>query len=183
MHLKFPLENGTYFIGEAGSSLIVNYRTGSERYGLDIHKLNGFGMRASGIHPLDNERYVIFGEPAHSPCDGTIAKAVDGIEEIPPASSPDSWFPAGNLVVIECGPATVTLAHLKMGSVRAEAGEVVAAGQRIGSVGNSGNSNSTTPSHPRGDCKWGRRSHSLRWPLSGAEQRRAGTMTVIAPIT
>lgn len=91
------------------------------------------------LNPLDNNRYAIFGEPVFSPCDGTIVVAVDGIEDTPPASSPDSWFPAGNHVVIECGQTSVTLVHLKMDSVRTQAGETVVTGRGIGSVGNSGN--------------------------------------------
>lgn len=51
--LMFPLQDGTYYVGQGGSSTQMNYHHAHEpqQYALDIAKLNSFGSRASGIYP------------------------------------------------------------------------------------------------------------------------------------
>lgn len=138
--LTFPLHDGTYYIAQGGNSAIVNHHNpvAAQRYALDVVKLNRLGSRASGIYPTDLERYVIFRAPVHSPCDGTVVFAVDGLpNQTPPAA--DRENPPGNYVVIVCTGVSVLLAHLHTGSVTVEAGDTVSTGQQLGRVGNSGN--------------------------------------------
>ena len=105
---------------------------------LDIVQLNAFGARADALFSADVHRYVIFGAPVHSPCDGVVANAVDGLpDQVPPDADPE--HPAGNHVVISCRGSLVHLAHLGSGSVKVLPGAHVFAGQAIGRVGNSGN--------------------------------------------
>lgn len=78
-----------------------------------------------------------------SPCDGEVTEVRDGLPDlVPPVSDRDN--PAGNHVGISCGEVTILLAHLRQGSVEVAQGERVATGDRVGLVGNSGN---TTEPH------------------------------------
>jgi hypothetical protein len=140
VRLAFPLQDGRYYVGQGGNSPVLNYHNVSEaqKYALDILELNAVGARASGIYPNELERYAIFGETVHSPCDGAIVEAVDGLpDHIPPAT--DQEQVAGNHVVIACQDVQVVLAHLKNGSLLVQVGEAVTTGQPLGQVGNSGN--------------------------------------------
>ena len=78
-----------------------------------------------------------------SPCEGRVVEARDGLPDLtPPLRDRDN--PAGNHVIIDCGDFDVELAHLGQGSVGVTTGEALAIGDRIGAVGNSGN---TTEPH------------------------------------
>ena len=100
-----------------------------------------------------------WGRPVHSVFDATIVAAVDGVPErgrIHPIReavramwngltfTPDR-LPAilGNHVVAKHGDLVAVYAHLAPGSVIVTSGQAVRAGDRIGSVGHTGNS--TTP--------------------------------------
>lgn len=140
VRLAFPLQDGRYYVGQGGNSPLLNYHNvvEAQQYALDILELNAAGTRASGIYPDELERYAIFEETVHSPCDGAVVEAVDGLpDHIPPAT--DREHPAGNHVVIACQDVQVVLAHLKNGSLQVQAGETVTTGQPLGQVGNSGN--------------------------------------------
>ena len=50
----------------------------------------------------------------------------------------DEKNPAGNHVIVRCGDANMTLAHLQRGSVAVRAGAHVTRGTPLGRVGNSG---------------------------------------------
>ena len=50
----------------------------------------------------------------------------------------DSVNRLGNHVILRCGEAEIVFAHLRNASVRVAAGDVVAEGDRLGEVGNSG---------------------------------------------
>ncbi len=140
VHLTFPLKNGTFYISNGGSNYKVNvHDAGSgQRYALDVNKLNVFGARADRIYTRDLDDYVMFGEAVYSPCAGTAIKAVDGFPDVAPGPFAETANPAGNHIVIRCEGVRVVLAHLKRGSVAAREGEVMAEGQLIGRVGNSG---------------------------------------------
>lgn len=140
VRLAFPLEEGWYYVGQGGNSTSVNYHNSNsaQQYALDVAELNALGVRARGIYPTTLERYVIFGRMVRSPCDGTVATVVDGLpDQIPPAA--DRQTPAGNHVVIACKGVNVLLAHLHAGSIVVASGDAVTSGQRLGRVGNSGN--------------------------------------------
>jgi hypothetical protein len=143
--LAFPLRGGSFLIGHGGSTAPANIHNAhpQQRYALDIMKLNRFGSRASGLFPRELRRYAIFDAEVLSPCNGAIVSVVDALPDQTPGTM-DPKNAAGNHVVIRCGDANVTLAHLRRGSVAVRTGANVVAGQPLGRVGNSGN---TTEPH------------------------------------
>lgn len=142
--LSFPLEGGVWHVAHGGSNPSINYHNvnRSQRFALDIVKLNPVGTRASGVYPSDPERYAAFGEKIESPCAGKVIETKDGQPDHR-GSGTDRKNPAGNHVVVRCqntDPAVdVALAHMKKGSVAVEKGEEVKEGTDLGRVGNSGN--------------------------------------------
>ena len=143
--LASPLR-GTHVVLHGGASPFTNahFRVRPQDYALDILGLNAFGARASLLgSSRDLESYVIYGDPIFSPCAGKISAAVEDLpDHIPPARDPENL--AGNHVLIECGGIEVLVAHMRQHSVRVTVGEVVAVGDPLGEVGNSGN---TTEPH------------------------------------
>jgi hypothetical protein len=137
----FPLTRGTYLVAQGGSEPAANYHAQhpTQRFAVDLVKLNAAGMRARGLYPNDAAAYAIFGETVVSPCDGTIIAAVDAFPDAARISL-DEKNPGGNLVTLRCGDAAITLAHLQRGSVAVRAGARVTRGTPIGRVGNSGTS-------------------------------------------
>ena len=104
------------------------------------------------------ERFRGFGQPILAPVDGVVAAVHDGEPDHEGRRSQLALVPyalgqagrlrqgvhaiAGNSVTIAMrgGRAFVSLAHLRLGSIRVAVGESVAVGQPIGECGNSGNS-------------------------------------------
>jgi hypothetical protein len=138
--LQFPLEGGRYVVGNGGSTAALNGHSGvpAQRYALDIEALGPSGWRANGLYPADLEGYAVWGAQVLAPCSGEVLSASDGLLDLPPGEKDVSNI-AGNHVVLDCGEVTVLLAHLQQGTVMAEAGSHVQAGDRIGRVGNTGN--------------------------------------------
>ena len=147
IELDFPLRDGTYYVGQGGNSVTLNYHNAytSQQYAIDVSKLNILGMRAAGIYPSELEKYYIFGEPVYSPCSGVITSGRNDLPDlVPPESDPENA--AGNHVYIKCDneEAKVLIAHMQESSVTAKEGDIVERGQQIGRIGNSGN---TTEPH------------------------------------
>jgi hypothetical protein len=138
--LASPLR-GTHVVLNGGVSPFTNghFRVHPQDYALDILGVNAFGARAALFgSSRDLESYVIYGQPIFSPCDGKISVTADGLpDHIPPAGDTENL--AGNHVLIECGDFEVLVAHLRQHSVRVTIGDVVAVGDPLGEVGNSGN--------------------------------------------
>lgn len=141
--LAFPLNTGIYYIAHGGNSRLLNYHniSNSQKYALDIVKLNPYGSRAAGIYPKDLSRYAIFGDTLLSPCDGVVVKAVDGLpDQTPPETDRNNI--AGNHLLLRCDDRTdviVVLAHMQRGSIAVANGDIIKRGDKIGCVGNSGN--------------------------------------------
>ncbi len=143
--LAFPLEHGRFVVAQGGGIGLLNHHAGhrAQRYAADITAVGPAGFRADGILPDDPRRYAIFGIAVVAPCDGAVTAAVDGLPDLPPPEmDPDNA--AGNHVVLSCAGLSVELAHLRNGSVAVRQGDTVSAGQKLGEVGNSGN---TTEPH------------------------------------
>ncbi|WP_019241680.1 MULTISPECIES: M23 family metallopeptidase [Bacillus] len=140
IELDFPLENGTYYVGQGGNNVQINYHNAypNQRYALDIVKLNQFGIRAAGIYPKELDKYVIFGDELYSPCTGKVLEARDNLSDLTPPDT-DIENVEGNYVKINCKAADVYIAHMQEGSVKVKEGQSVQKGQQIGLVGNSGN--------------------------------------------
>jgi len=145
VHLHLPFEERNFYVGQGGNSIVLNYHQNnqSQQFAVDILKLNKFGRRAEGLYPSDLEKYEIYGQSVTSPCNGQVQKTVSRLPDLTPPDR-DQEHPAGNHVILTCKGARILLAHLQEGSVTVEAGEMVTTGQRLGLVGNSGN---TTEPH------------------------------------
>jgi Peptidase family M23 len=152
VNITMPLVHGSYLIAQGGSNKTVNehYTTLDEtvpRYaawrgqskGLDIIRIDRFGLRASGLLPEDPSEYYTFGTPILAPCEGPVVEALDGIRDMP-VPQMDREHMLGNHVIIQCEGFFVVLAHFKKGSVLVSKGQTVKAGDTLGAMGNSGNS-------------------------------------------
>jgi len=140
VELAFPLGSKWVYIAQGGNSSSINYhnKINSQRFAMDMVALNDWGVRALGLLPDNLDRYVIFGAPVFSPCEGSVIQAVDRFpDQIPPQADEDNV--AGNHVIIACKGVLVLLAHLRSGSVSVREGQSLTAGTRVGAVGNSGN--------------------------------------------
>lgn len=115
----------------------------AQTYGLDIIRVGSNGFRTLSEHrldpkPKDVRQYAMFDTAVYSPCDGQV---VEYENESPDQAIGDSdkINTGGNGVVLKCGTHHVHLHHLKHGSVVPQLGEIVKTSQKIGHVGNSGN--------------------------------------------
>jgi Peptidase family M23 len=140
--LPFPLSRGVYYVAHGGSFSLLNHHrvSTSQKYALDIVRLNGLGMRATGIYPVRLENYKIFGEIVSSPCEGVVTFIVNDLPDLSPGEM-DRVNVAGNHIVIQCDDSDVYvgMAHFMHGSVLVETGDRVTIGQTLARVGNSGN--------------------------------------------
>lgn len=141
--LCFPLEGGAYAVLQGGNSLLTNpfhHWFPSDRYGLDLVKLNALGNRASGISPARLTDYASYDAGVHSPCDGLVEEVVNDVpDNAPGVTDPQRRRGNQNHVVLRCGELRVLLAHLRRESVAVAEGGNVRCGHLIGRIGNSGN--------------------------------------------
>ncbi|MBE1556216.1 M23 family metallopeptidase [Sporosarcina limicola] len=142
IELTFPLQDGTYYIGQGGNQVQMNYHQAysAQKYALDILKLNKFGTRANGFYPKELKKYEIYEDDLYSPCNGKVVEAQNELPDFtPPEADPEN--PTGNYVALSCEntDAILYLAHMLKGSVTVTQDEIVNVGKKIGQVGNSGN--------------------------------------------
>lgn len=150
--IAFPMGAGTYLVANGGSTETINghfvtldpkterqraYR--GQSYGIDLVKLDRWGRRSVGWRPADPAGYFVFGEPVLAPCAGNVLAAIDGMPDMMVPQTDTSRL-EGNHVYIACGDFAVLLAHLRKNSVLVQGGDQVIQGQKIGEVGNSGQS-------------------------------------------
>lgn len=149
--LAMPLGPGRYLVISGGTAAALNAHmlelTGEraadytgQTYAADIIAIDRWGLRADGAGPVVPEKYHIYGQRILAPCDGRVIGAADGSPDMPPPR-PDRTNLPGNHVRIACKGVVVVLAHMAPGSVQVETGDRVRAGDPLGRVGNSGNSN------------------------------------------
>ena len=147
INLTFPMKQGTYYVGQGGNSVQMNYHHAyeSQQYALDVLKLNKLGIRANGLYPEELTKYAIFGDDLYSPCNGKVIEARNDLPDLnPPESNPEN--PEGNYVALICEQheAMIYIAHMQEGSVAVTEGDEVKTGRLLGRIGNSGN---TTEPH------------------------------------
>lgn len=116
-----------------------------QRYAIDWMKFGPDGKLFKG-DPKKNRSWYCYGKKIHSVADGLVKEVKDGIAENVPLEKKRA-VPltldtiCGNYVLIENGSDRYSLyAHMIPGSVRVKVGDRVAAGQVLGLLGNSGNS-------------------------------------------
>lgn len=122
----------------------------AERYAIDWVQLNADGQVYAG-DKTDLASYAYYGAPIHAVADGEIVAVSDDLPDQPPGADP----PVGSLQVDQFGGNYVVerftqdghdyyafYAHLKPGSASAAVtvGQQVSAGDQVGALGNSGNS-------------------------------------------
>lgn len=151
VELAFPLKIGTYLVVNGGSTKSVNphlmtldasmarfraYR--GQSFGVDIVKLDEWGLRAKGLQPTAPSAYNIYGTPVYAPCTGEVVAALDSLLDMQ-VPQMDRKHMAGNHVLLRCKDADVLLGHFKPGSLQVAVGDQVTVGKRIAAVGNTGN--------------------------------------------
>ncbi|MBS1894637.1 MAG: serine hydrolase [Actinobacteria bacterium] len=114
----------------------------AERFAIDFIQIDPMGRLFEGSkNPLSN--YSYFGDEIYSAAAGKVVGVVDGMPDIEAGSLPPSITAAeagGNHVVVDIGGGRYAFyAHLQPGSVRVKVGQKVKAGQVLGLLGNSGN--------------------------------------------
>ena len=121
----------------------------AQRYAIDFIRVDLAAAEAGEDpilrgDPTKNESYFTYGARVLAVAPGRIVEARDGVPENVPTEPPppaDVASAPGNFVVQSLGGGRFALyAHFKTGSVRVKAGDVVARGEALGLVGNSGNS-------------------------------------------
>lgn len=149
MNLMFPLRGGTYYIISGGSNALMNLhfmtlrderfrRLRGQSYAVDIVKLNRYGIRSSSPWPSKLADYEIFDDAVYAPCPGTVVRTDNSLPDLVPPER-DRMNLAGNFIAIDCNGVRVLLAHLKQGSVLVKTGQAVTESQKLGRIGNSGN--------------------------------------------
>lgn len=111
----------------------------SERFALDLVQIDARGSTSDPPASASKEDYYAWGEDVLAAGSGTVVAVVADRPDLP-IGAVDPARPAGNHVVIQHGPSLFGVyAHLMEGSPTVTVGSRVQAGQRIGAVGNSGN--------------------------------------------
>lgn len=150
--LAFPLESGTYLIVNGGNDFRINAHMKTldatvprfrawrgQSYGVDIVKIDGYGLRANGLQPAEPGAYRVYGAKVLAPCAGEIVSAIDSLPDMQVPET-DRTHMAGNHVLLRCDDVDILLAHFRPGSLKATLGTRVGAGDHLAAVGNSGNS-------------------------------------------
>ena len=115
----------------------------AQRFAIDWEQADDEGRLLRG-DPKDTRSYHIQGAPVLAVADATVVASRNDLPDQPPGKLPDN-LPIdeadGNFVTLDIGGGAYALyAHMQPGSVRVRAGDRVRRGDRIGNVGNSGNS-------------------------------------------
>ncbi len=115
----------------------------AQRFAIDFVRLDAQGRAFVG-DPQSNEAWVGFGAPVLAGADGVVVAAdtlPDNTPGAPPLAPVNLQTIGGNHVVVRLEDGShVFYGHLKQGSVRVHAGETLAAGDVLGALGNSGQS-------------------------------------------
>jgi hypothetical protein len=149
-----PLRGPGWVIGNGCCAEPTSHRSGvlaingglhnGERFAIDFFQLSPAGTVSVGPHEQLSS-YPYFGAEVLSATKGTVVGVLDRLPdgpidfELPPITAADA---GGNHVVVAIGHGRYAFyAHLQPGSVRVKVGDRVSAGETLGLLGNSGNSN------------------------------------------
>lgn len=151
INLVFPFKDGKYIITDGGDgkiSPLLNYHNKSQihkngktntsmRYATDISKINKFGFTVKSVLTKENKDYEIFHEKVYCPCDGTVVKIVNGIEDNIPFSGKYPYN-VGNCIVLKTDNYYIVMGHLAKDSISVKVGDMVKSGQKLAMIGNGG---------------------------------------------
>lgn len=85
------------------------------------------------------DNYHCYGEKVLSPARGIVVSARDGFPDRKPGDLGELMNPFGNHIILQTAPQEfLFLAHLRKGTILVKAGQVVAQGQELARIGNSG---------------------------------------------
>ena len=142
--LRPPFRGAWTAMNAAREAANPHYVIRSQRHAVDwvMVGANGKTFRGDG---KKNEDYLAYGQDALAAADGVVAVVVDGIPENARPGERDAYFVPGNHVVIDLGNNEYAMyMHLIPGSIPVKVGQKVKSGDKVGRVGNSGN---TTEPH------------------------------------
>jgi hypothetical protein len=131
--------------GHSGARMTKNATLHSnEVFAIDFIRMRD-GMTFSGDGSA-NEQYYAWGAPILSSTDGTVITVLDGMPAIAPGAFPTDLTSVeqagGNQAVVKAADGVYILyGHMQQGSVAVKVGDKVRVGQRLGLLGNSGNTN------------------------------------------
>jgi len=131
--------------GHRGGTLAVDGTLHvGERYAIDFVGLNGEGRLFDGPQS-ELSSYGFFGAPVRSATSGRVVEIRDGEpEQVPGILPTDLKLPqyGGNFVTVRVDSDHFAFyAHLRPGRIPVEVGDRVKPGQKLGQLGNTGNSN------------------------------------------
>jgi murein DD-endopeptidase MepM/ murein hydrolase activator NlpD len=113
-----------------------------ERFAIDFVQLDAENRLFEGPND-DLASYAFFGAPIFSATDGKVVRVQDGLPEQVPGSLPPNatvQTAGGNYIVVRADRGHYAFyAHLQPGSRRVQRGDRVRAGEVLGLLGNSGN--------------------------------------------
>jgi murein DD-endopeptidase MepM/ murein hydrolase activator NlpD len=138
--LQFPLK-GEWTIYQGGETVSENYHaaTPDQRYAFDVVRLKNDRLFLGKGET--NGDWFSFQQPVYADGRGKIVGVTEGLPDNPPMKPNESVPKHGNSVVIDHGNGEFSMyAHLSQGSITVKVGQIVAAGDQLGRVGNSGNS-------------------------------------------
>jgi len=144
-------ENDRYCVMSGGSSLIHNFHyilgnnqaSRYEMHAVDFTKTNNNGLRTKQFslfepQPQDLEDYLIYETNVVAPCTGDVLELVaNKADHVAGEQFRDT--DGANYVTLQCSGVLISLVHLQKDSVQVEIGQEVLAGDLLGRVGNSGN--------------------------------------------
>lgn len=140
--MQLPFD-GRWFVYQGGDTPNANHHmtVRAQWFAVDFVKVGGKSERAlSSPDPKRLEDFYSWNARVRSPVTGIVIDVVDNLPDNP-LGMRDESHPAGNRVVIDAADERyVVLAHFRSGSIVLRKGMRVAAGDYVGRVGNSGNS-------------------------------------------
>ena len=155
VHLHPPLR-GARWVAVEGPSNDTHHRrswlsfngraVAPERFAIDFVRVFESGRLTNG-EPTDNRSWGGYGAEVVAVMDARVASVTDGVPDNVPANRAPSSPPTvealtGNAVVLDLGNGRYAFyLRLQPGSLRVKAGDRVRAGQVLGLLGNSGNTN------------------------------------------
>jgi hypothetical protein len=127
-----------------GATLSINGTVhAAERFAIDFVQLGDNRATAQG-DPGVTGSYGYFGDEIHSVAPGRVVGLQDGLPEATPGALPSGQTvqsAGGNYVVVDLGRGRYAFyAHMQPGSLKVKVGDRVTAGQVLGVLGNTGNS-------------------------------------------